>query len=115
MLSKDLENALNELFRECSENLQEFVTIEHLLLVLTKEESSRKIFEHLSVDIASLEKEIKEYIKGIKDLVNSGIQRKWNLLRMRNVNSGGRAKGAPRKGGKHGRKWAYIVHPSKAN
>ncbi|URQ65715.1 ATP-dependent Clp protease ATP-binding subunit [SAR86 cluster bacterium] len=63
MLSKDLENALNELFRECSEDLQEFVTIEHLLLVLTKEESSRKIFEHLSVDIASLEKEIKEYIK----------------------------------------------------
>ena len=55
MLSKDLENALNELFKECSENSEEFVTIEHLLLVLTKEESSRKIFEHLSVDVNSLE------------------------------------------------------------
>ena len=31
------------------------------------------------------------------------------------VMKGGRAKGTPRKGGKHGRKWAYIVHPSKAN
>ena len=63
MLSKDLENALNELFKECSENSEEFVTIEHLLLVLTKEETSRKIFEHLSVDVNSLEKEVKDYIK----------------------------------------------------
>ncbi|MBK86724.1 MAG: ATP-dependent Clp protease ATP-binding subunit ClpA [Flavobacteriaceae bacterium] len=63
MLSKDLENSLNQLFKDCSENHEEFVTIEHLLLVLTKEESSRKIFETLSVDIASLQKEIKEHIK----------------------------------------------------
>ena len=63
MLSKDLENSLNQLFKDCSENHEEFVTIEHLLLVLTKEESSRKIFETLSVDIVSLQKEIKEHIK----------------------------------------------------
>jgi ATP-dependent Clp protease ATP-binding subunit ClpA len=78
MLSKDLENALNELFRECSEDLQEFVTIEHLLLVLTKEESSRKIFEHLSVDIASLEKEIKEYIK--KNVPKTVEKKKFSQL-----------------------------------
>ena len=34
MLSKDLENSLNQLFKDCSENHEEFVTIEHLLLVL---------------------------------------------------------------------------------
>ena len=38
MLSKDLENSLNQLFKDCSENHEEFVTIEHLLLVLTQEE-----------------------------------------------------------------------------
>ena len=32
MLSKDLENTLNLLFKECSDNNDEFVTIEHLLL-----------------------------------------------------------------------------------
>ena len=63
MLSKDLENTLNSLFKECSDNNDEFVTIEHLLLVLTKEDSSRRVFDHLSVDIESLQKEIKEYIK----------------------------------------------------
>ena len=63
MLSKDLENTLNSLFKECSDNKDEFVTIEHLLLVLTKEDSSRRVFDHLSIDIESLQKEIKEYIK----------------------------------------------------
>ena len=63
MLSKDLENTLNLLFKECSDNNDEFVTIEHLLLVLTQEDSSRKVLDHLSVDIDSLQKEIKEYIK----------------------------------------------------
>lgn len=62
MLSKNLENSLNVLFKECSENLDEFVTIEHLLLVLTQEDSARKVFEHLSIDIVSLQKEIKDYI-----------------------------------------------------
>tara|TARA_B100000886_G_scaffold223013_1_gene155159 strand:+ start:54 stop:2276 length:2223 start_codon:yes stop_codon:yes gene_type:complete len=63
MLSKDLENTLNSLFKECSDNNDEFVTIEHLLLVLTKEDSSRRVLDHLSIDIESLQKEIKEYIK----------------------------------------------------
>ena len=62
MLSKDLENTLNQLFKDCSENKEEFVTIEHLLLMLTMEESARRIFESLSVDISSLQKEVKEYI-----------------------------------------------------
>ena len=62
MLSKDLENTLNQLFKDCSENKEEFVTIEHLLLMLTMEDSARRIFESLSVDISSLQKEVKEYI-----------------------------------------------------
>ena len=45
MLSKDLENTLNLLFKECSDNNDEFVTIEHLLLVLTQEDSSRKVLD----------------------------------------------------------------------
>ena len=65
MLSKDLENTLNSLFKECSDNNDEFVTIEHLLLVLTKEDSSRRVFDHLSIDIESLQKEIKEYPKDL--------------------------------------------------
>ena len=75
----------------------------------------RYVYKKVIDKVDKRDKDIKEYIKGIKDLVNSGIQRKWNLLRMRNVNSGGRAKGAPRKGGTHGRKWTYIVAPNQTN
>ena len=78
MLSKDLENTLNSLFKECSDNNDEFVTIEHLLLVLTKEDSSRRVFDHLSIDIESLQKEIKEYIK--KMCQNLLRRKKFNLL-----------------------------------
>ena len=76
MLSKDLENSLNQLFKDCSENHEEFVTIEHLLLVLTQEESSRKVFESLSVDITSLQKEIKDHIK--KNVPKVNEKKKFN-------------------------------------
>ena len=75
----------------------------------------RYVYNKVIDKVDKRDKEIKEYIKGIRDLVNNGLKRKWNLMRMRNVNSGGRAKGIPHKGGNHGRKWAYIVAPNKAN
>jgi hypothetical protein len=63
------------------------------------------------------EKEIEEYIKGIRDLQTDGLRQKWHLIRFSRLSviNGGRAKGVPRKGGTHGRKWNYIVHPSKTN
>ena len=63
------------------------------------------------------EKEIEEYIKGIRDLQTDGLRQKWHLIRFSRLSviNGGRAKGVPRKGGTHGRKWTYIVHPSKTN
>ena len=63
------------------------------------------------------EKEIEEYIKGIRDLQTDGLKQKWHLMRFSKLKviKGGRGKGVPRKGGTHGRKWTYIVHPSKAN
>ena len=61
MLSKNLENSLNVLFKECSENLDEFVTIEHLLLVLTQEDSARKVFEHLSLSLIHISEPTRPY------------------------------------------------------
>ena len=67
--------------------------------------------------IDAREKEIKEYVRGIRDLQTTNLQKKWQLIRFSKMNviQGGRAKGTPRKGGTHGRKWTYIVHPNKAN
>ena len=77
----------------------------------------RYVYDKVIKKIDAREKEIKEYIKGIRDLQTTNLQKKWQLIRFSKMNviQGGRAKGTPRKGGNHGRKWAYIVHPSKTN
>ena len=75
------------------------------------------VYQKIIKKVNKRDQEIKDYIKGIRDLQTTGLQKKWHLIRFSrlSVMKGGRAKGTPRKGGKHGRKWAYIVHPSKAN
>ena len=77
----------------------------------------RYVYDKVIKKIDAREKEIKEYIKGIRDLQTTNLQKKWQLIRFSKMNviQGGRAKGTPRKGGTHGRKWTYIVHPNKAN
>ena len=75
------------------------------------------VYQKVIKKVNKRDQEIKDYIKGIRDLQTTGLQRKWHMIRFSRLSviKGGRAKGTPRKGGKHGRKWAYIVHPSKAN
>ena len=75
------------------------------------------VYQKVIKKVNQRDQEIKDYIKGIRDLQTTGLQRKWHMIRFSRLSviKGGRAKGTPRKGGKHGRKWAYIVHPSKAN
>ena len=75
------------------------------------------VYQKVIKKVNQRDQEIKDYIKGIRDLQTTGLQKKWHMIRFSRLSviKGGRAKGTPRKGGTHGRKWAYIVHPSKAN
>ena len=75
------------------------------------------VYQKVIKKVNQRDQEIKDYIKGIRDLQTTGLQRKWHMIRFSrlSVMSGGRAKGVPRKGGTHGRKWTYIVHPNKTN
>ena len=75
------------------------------------------VYDKVIKKVNKRDQEIKDYIKGIRDLQTTGLQKKWHMIRFSRLSviKGGRAKGTPRKGGKHGRKWTYIVAPSKAN
>ena len=75
------------------------------------------VYQKVIKKVNQRDQEIKDYIKGIRELQTTGLQRKWHMIRFSRLSviKGGRAKGTPRKGGKHGRKWTYIVAPSKAN
>ena len=75
------------------------------------------VYDKVIKKVNKRDQEIKDYIKGVRDLQTTGLQKKWHMIRFSKMSviQGGRAKGIPRKGGNHGRKWTYIVHPSKAN
>ena len=75
------------------------------------------VYQKVIKKVNQRDQEIKDYIKGIRDLQTTGLQKKWHMIRFSRLSviKGGRAKGTPRKGGKHGRKWTYIVAPSKTN
>ena len=75
------------------------------------------VYHKIIKKVDKRDEDIKAYIKGIRDLQTTGLKKKWHLIKFSrlSVMSGGRAKGVPRKGGTHGRKWTYIVHPNKTN
>ncbi len=62
MLSKDLEETLNAVFREAREKLHEFVTVEHLLLALLNNASAAKVLRACGLDLERLRAELTEFI-----------------------------------------------------
>ena len=62
MLSKDLEQTLNDAFRSARGKRHEFMTVEHLLLALIDEEDAAKVMKACSVDIDELRNTLVEFI-----------------------------------------------------
>ena len=62
MLSKELEESLNQAFREARERRYEFVTLEHLLLVLLDNSIARHVLRACGADIESLRFEIEAFL-----------------------------------------------------
>lgn len=62
MLNKELEESLNDIFRDAYERNHEFITLEHLLLALLDNRSSADVLRHCGVDMEELRKELKAFI-----------------------------------------------------
>ena len=63
MLSKELEASLNAVAQEASTKRHEFVTVEHLLLALTKNEEAISVLKQVGADVDLLNKDISKYIE----------------------------------------------------
>ena len=63
MLSHDLEQTLNTVFREARENLHEFVTVEHLLLALLNNSAAVKVLKACGSNLDQLKKELAAFIE----------------------------------------------------
>jgi ATP-dependent Clp protease ATP-binding subunit ClpA len=63
MLSNDLEQTLNTVFREAREHLHEFVTVEHLLLALLNNGAAIKVLKACGSNLDQLKKELITFIE----------------------------------------------------
>ena len=62
MLNKELEESLNNIFREAYERNHEFITLEHLLLALLDNQLSADVLRGCGVNMESLRVELQEFI-----------------------------------------------------
>ena len=63
MMSREMERQLAEATEIAKSNLHEFVTLEHILLALTKSTKMLQILEGCGIDNEELRNELKSYIK----------------------------------------------------
>jgi len=63
ILSEDLEQSLNDIFRDAHMRRSEFVTVEHLLLGLLDNGEVGLVLEGLNLDISLLRKELEDFIQ----------------------------------------------------
>lgn len=62
MLNKELELSLNKAFHDASEKRHEFITVEHILLMLTDNEAATAVLEACGSDIALLRIELETFV-----------------------------------------------------
>ena len=63
MLSPEVEYSINSLFREANEKHHEFVTVEHLLLAMTKNTSASETLRACGINIPLLQQELGNHIE----------------------------------------------------
>jgi ATP-dependent Clp protease ATP-binding subunit ClpA len=63
MLNKELEVTLNEAFQYARAHRHEFMTVEHLLMVLLENSDAKKVLEACDADFEKIRKELSEFIE----------------------------------------------------
>ena len=72
MLDTELENYLNRVFKRARHARHEFITVEHLLLGIIKDQGVSSVLAGVGCDLVVLEKELKVYIDTTTPLVSEG-------------------------------------------
>jgi len=62
MLSKELENTLNQAFKQAHAKYHEFITVEHLLLALIENESATEVLAVCDCNVSALKADIEQFI-----------------------------------------------------
>nr|MDJ0834492.1 AAA family ATPase [Gammaproteobacteria bacterium] len=62
MLNRELEQSLNKAFLDAKEKRHEFITVEHILLMLTENDSAVAVLQACGADIRKLRTELQDYV-----------------------------------------------------
>jgi ATP-dependent Clp protease ATP-binding subunit ClpA len=71
MLNKDLEQALNTAFKDARAKRFEFITVEHLLLVLLDNESVIDVLKACGANLSQLRRNLEEFISATTPVINN--------------------------------------------
>ena len=70
MLSKELEKALNESFKQARSQRHEYITVEHLLLALLEDSAALRVLNACQADIEALRGDLNEFIDATTPMVS---------------------------------------------
>ena len=69
MLNRELEQTLNEAFKEARTKRHEFMTVEHLLLALLDNDAAGRVLEACGADVIKLRKDLQEFVDSTTPLL----------------------------------------------
>ncbi|GIX30792.1 MAG: ATP-dependent Clp protease ATP-binding subunit ClpA [Porticoccaceae bacterium] len=72
MLSRELEETLNQAFRDAMARRHEYMTVEHLLLALLDNRSARDVLKACGADLDTLRRDLNEFIDSTTPLIPEG-------------------------------------------
>ena len=75
MLSKELEESLNQAFKEAREKRHEFITVEHLLLALLDNQSANSVLRACGVNFDNLRGDLRSYLLESTPQLDEGMDR----------------------------------------
>ncbi len=75
MLDKELEQTLNDAFRDAREQRHEFMTVEHLLLALLDNPSASRVLKACGANLNSLHSELIKFIQENSPIIEEGEDR----------------------------------------
>ncbi|PHR49421.1 ATP-dependent Clp protease ATP-binding subunit ClpA [Cycloclasticus sp.] len=75
MLNKELEQSLNDAFKQAHEKRHEFITVEHLLLAMMSNKSACEVFEASGGNVEAMTSELEAYLEESTPIIPSDVER----------------------------------------
>jgi ATP-dependent Clp protease ATP-binding subunit ClpA len=72
MLNKELEQTLNEAFKDARSKRHEFMTVEHLLLALLENDAALSVLKACGAELSRLKKELSDFVDATTPLLPEG-------------------------------------------